>query len=87
MTPTTQRRFANACLARSMVLTGSYVALSKPLVAALPVFLLAWLRFGIAAVAMLPWLRKPADGRKYCGQPESEHRYFGKPRHLPRRRI
>ena len=60
MTPTTQRRFAYACLAMSMVLTGSYVALSKPLVAALPVFLLAWLRFGIAAVAMLPWLRKPA---------------------------
>jgi drug/metabolite transporter (DMT)-like permease len=35
--------------------------LSKPLVAALPVFLLAWMRFGIAAVVMLPWLRKPAD--------------------------
>lgn len=44
-----------------MALTGVYVALSKPLVAALPVFLLAWLRFGIAALAMLPWLRKPAD--------------------------
>src|SRR5690606_31221999 len=26
-----------------------------------PVFLLAWLRFGIGALAMLPWLRKPAD--------------------------
>ena len=35
--------------------------MSKPLVAALPVFLLAWMRFGIAAVVMLPWLRKPAD--------------------------
>lgn len=44
-----------------MALTGSYVALSKPLVAALPVFLLAWMRFGIAAVAMLPWLRRPVD--------------------------
>ena len=44
-----------------MSLTGSYVALSKPLVAILPVFLLAWMRFGIAAVAMLPWLRKPAN--------------------------
>ena len=44
-----------------MALTGSYVALSKPLVAILPVFLLAWMRFGIAAVAMLPWLRKPSD--------------------------
>lgn len=44
-----------------MSLVGCYVALSKPLVAAIPVLLLAWLRFGIAAVAMLPWLRKPAD--------------------------
>jgi hypothetical protein len=26
-----------------------------------PVFLLAWLRFAIAAVAMTPWLRRPAD--------------------------
>ena len=42
-----------------MSLVGSYVALSKPLVAVLPVFLLAWLRFGIGGVAMLPWLRKP----------------------------
>ncbi len=55
------RRIAYSCLALSMVLTGSYVALSKPLVAALPVFLLAWMRFGIAAIAMAPWLRKPAD--------------------------
>lgn len=54
------RWFSYLCLAASMSLVGSYVALSKPLVAALPVFLLAWLRFGIAAVAMLPWLRKPA---------------------------
>jgi drug/metabolite transporter (DMT)-like permease len=44
-----------------MALVGSYVALSKPLVAALPVFLLAWLRFGIGAVAMLRWTRRPAD--------------------------
>ena len=44
-----------------MSLVGSYVALSRPLVAALPVFLLAWLRFGIAGLALLPWLRKPAD--------------------------
>ncbi len=50
---------AYACLALSMALVGSYVALSKPLVAALPVFLLAWLRFGIGVLAMLPWLRKP----------------------------
>ena len=50
---------AYGCLALSMALVGSYVALSKPLVAVLPVFLLAWLRFGIGAVAMAHWLRKP----------------------------
>ena len=48
-------------LALSMALVGSYVALSKPLVAALPVFLLAWLRFGIGALAMPHWLKKPTD--------------------------
>lgn len=37
----------------SMSLVGSYVALSKPLVAAIPVFLLAFMRFGIAAIGML----------------------------------
>ena len=51
---------AYGCLALSMALVGSYVALSKPLVAALPVFLLAWTRFGIGGVAMLNWLPKPA---------------------------
>lgn len=49
------------CLAASMALVGSYVGLSKLLVAVFPVFLLAWLRFGIAAVAMAGWMRKPAD--------------------------
>jgi len=44
-----------------MSLVGSYVALSKPLVAAIPVFLLAWLRFGIGGAAMLHWLRKPEN--------------------------
>ena len=63
-----QRLIAYACLAASMALTGSYVALSKPLVAALPVFLLAWMRFGIAALAMLPWLRKPADEPPLTGR-------------------
>lgn len=51
---------AYVCLAASMALVGSYVALSKPLVAAFPVFLLAWLRFGIGGLAMWRWLRKPA---------------------------
>lgn len=45
-------------LASSMALVGSYVALSKVLVMAFPVFLLAWLRFGISAVAMLGWVRR-----------------------------
>ncbi len=46
-----------------MALVGSYVGLSRLLVAALPVFLLAWLRFGIAALAMPHWLRRgPGEG-------------------------
>ncbi len=61
MQTTRQRLTAYACLALSMALVGSYVALSKPLAAALPVFLLAWLRFGIGAIAMLHWLKKPAN--------------------------
>ena len=60
MSLTPSRPLAYACLALSMSLVGSYVALSKPLVAAIPVFLLAWLRFGIGGLAMLHWLRKPA---------------------------
>ena len=55
------RLVAYACLALSMSLVGSYVALSKPLVAAIPVFLLAWMRFGIGGLAMLHWLRKPGN--------------------------
>lgn len=46
------------CLAASMALVGSYVGLSRLLVAALPIFLLAWMRFALAALAMLPWLRR-----------------------------
>ncbi len=40
-----------------MALVGSYVGLSKLLVAVFPVLLLAWLRFGLAAVFMLHWVR------------------------------
>lgn len=47
-----------------MSLVGSYVGLSKLLVAVFPVFLLAWLRFGIAAVAMLGWLRREPGAAK-----------------------
>lgn len=51
---------AYALLAASMALVGSYVGLSRLLVAVFPVFLLAWLRFGIAAVAMAHWVRRSA---------------------------
>lgn len=59
--PDPRRLVAYGCLALSMTLVGTYVALSKPLVAAFPVLLLAWLRFGIAALAMPHWLKRPAD--------------------------
>ncbi|HNK18100.1 MAG TPA: EamA/RhaT family transporter, partial [Piscinibacter sp.] len=50
------------CLASGMALVGSYVGLSKILVLVLPIFLLAWLRFGIAAVAMAGWVkRRPGE--------------------------
>lgn len=55
--------WAYLSLATSMALVGSYVALSKTLVAVFPVFLLAMLRFGIGATAMLGWLKKPASER------------------------
>jgi drug/metabolite transporter (DMT)-like permease len=61
MPPHLRRLGAYACLALSMSLVGSYVALSKPLVAVFPVMLLAWMRFGIGALAMLHWLARPAD--------------------------
>jgi drug/metabolite transporter (DMT)-like permease len=59
---------AFACLASAMALVGSYIALSKPLALALPVFLLAWLRFIIGGVAMLGWLRKPPDEPALSGR-------------------
>jgi drug/metabolite transporter (DMT)-like permease len=52
---------AYACLALGMALVGSYVGFSKALVAVFPVFLLAWLRFGIGALAMARWTARPAD--------------------------
>src|SRR5574337_1189741 len=62
MTPATGRIpwLAYLQLSASMALVGSYVGLSRALVAVLPVFLLAWLRFGIAALAMPHWLRRGA---------------------------
>lgn len=44
-------------LAASMTLVGTYIALAKPLVAMIPVFALALLRFAMAAVALAPWTR------------------------------
>lgn len=55
------RPIAYLCLALSMSLVGAYVALSKPLAATFPVLLLAWMRFGIGGLAMLGWLKKPAE--------------------------
>ena len=56
-----QKPLAYASLALSMTLVGVYVAMCKPLVAVIPVFLLAWMRFGIAALAMASWMKKPAE--------------------------
>ena len=58
MTPSNRPWLAYLCLASAMALVGAYVGLSKLLVAVFPVFLLAWLRFGIAAVAMATWTRR-----------------------------
>lgn len=60
-TPQKERWRAYGYLALSMALVGSYVALSKPLVAVLSVFLLGWLRFGIGGLAMLHWLKRPPN--------------------------
>lgn len=66
-TPNSRRWVAYGSLALSMALVGSYVALSKPLVAALSVFLLAWLRFGIGGLAMLGWLKRAPDDAPMSG--------------------
>ncbi len=50
--------WAYLSLAASMALVGSYVGLSRLLVAVFPVLLLAGLRFAIAAVAMAHWVRR-----------------------------
>ena len=41
-----------------MAIVGSYVALSKTLILIFPLFVLAGLRFGIAAVAMVGWVQR-----------------------------
>ena len=47
-------------LAAAMTIVGAYVGFSKGLVFVFPIFVLAWLRFAIAAVPMALWLRRPA---------------------------
>ncbi|MCA0177332.1 MAG: DMT family transporter [Proteobacteria bacterium] len=62
--PATPPWRAYVLLAASMALVGSYVGLSKLLLASFPVFVLAWLRYAIGGVAMLPWLRRaPGEAR------------------------
>nr|WP_188074555.1 DMT family transporter [Pusillimonas sp. ANT_WB101] len=48
-------------LALSMSLVGTYIALTKPLAVIFPLFLLAWMRFGVGGIAMLRWLRRPSS--------------------------
>ncbi len=52
---------AYVCLALAMAIVGAYVGFSKLLVVVFPVFLLAWLRFGIAAVAMAGWVKREPE--------------------------
>lgn len=59
-TPRARLWLAYACLAASMAIVGSYVALSKTLILIFPLFVLAGLRFGIAALAMAGWVRRDA---------------------------
>jgi drug/metabolite transporter (DMT)-like permease len=73
MATSTSRFSAYLLLAGSMALVGTYVALSKPLTAAIPVFALAFLRFAIAAVAMVPWTF-PARAEPPLSR--TEHRLF-----------
>jgi drug/metabolite transporter (DMT)-like permease len=46
---------AYGLLLAGMSVVGIYVAFSKVILATVPVLLLGWIRFGIAAVVMLPW--------------------------------
>ncbi len=52
---------AYAALASAMMIVGAYVGFSKVLVAVFPVFLLAWLRFAIAAASMATWVKRTAN--------------------------
>jgi len=69
------RHAAYAFLFAGMAVVGSYVALSKPLVTVIPVFVLAMLRFGIAAIAMLPWTFRRGDGNGAASPPPSRYEW------------
>ncbi|MGZ8260877.1 MAG: DMT family transporter [Caldimonas sp.] len=58
--PAARTALAYLALAASMAIVGAYVGFSKALVIVFPVFLLAGMRFAIGALAMAPWLRRPA---------------------------
>ena len=58
MTSARQIRTAYVLLFSGMAVVGSYVAFSKVLVAAIPIFLLALLRFSIGALVLLPFTFK-----------------------------
>ena len=60
MTSPARTALAYLALAASMAIVGAYVGFSKALVIVFPVFLLAGMRFAIGALAMAPWLRRPA---------------------------
>ena len=59
---------AYLCLSLSMALVGLYVGLSPLLVAAFPVMLLAWLRFALAAIAMVHWVKPQAEDAALSAQ-------------------
>ncbi len=59
----------------SMSLVGAYLALVKPLTAVFPLFALAFLRFAIAAVALLPWTRR-APGEPPLSRFESQQLFL-----------
>ncbi|MEO8835388.1 MAG: EamA/RhaT family transporter, partial [Caldimonas sp.] len=58
--PPSRTGLAYVSLAAAMAIVGAYVGFSKALVIVFPVFVLAGMRFAIAAVVMTPWLRRPA---------------------------
>jgi drug/metabolite transporter (DMT)-like permease len=61
MSDAARTALAYLALAASMAIVGAYVGFSKALVLVFPVFLLAGMRFAIGALAMAPWLRRPAS--------------------------